>query len=125
MIHAFLIFVGGGAGAVCRHYFGLASLRLLGPGFPFGTLGVNIVGSLLMGLLIGYFLKSGSSENYRLLVATRFLGGFTTFSAFSLDFANLWMRGSTAEALGYAAISVVCSILAVFVGLMIMRGGTA
>ena len=87
-----------------------------------GTLVVNVVGSLCMGLLIGWFAKRGAtSDELRLFLATGFLGGFTTFSAFSLDFASLWERGETMSAFSYAATSVVVSILAVFAGLWFMR----
>ena len=122
MVHAFLIFIGGGLGAVARHFSGLLALRFLGAGFPYGTLFVNVLGSLAMGLFIGWLFRSGAEgSNLRLIVATGFLGGFTTFSAFSLDFANLWTRGETALALGYVATSVCLSLLAVFVGLWLMR----
>lgn len=121
MLHLALIFVGGGFGAASRHLVNGAALRMVGPGFPAGTLTVNVVGSLLMGLFIGWIVKNGASNETRLLVATGFLGGFTTFSAFSLDVANLWERGATGPALGYIAASVLLSVGAVFVGLAIAR----
>jgi len=121
MLHVLLIFVGGGAGAVCRHMVGLGGLRLFGAGFPVGTFAVNVFGSLLMGLLIGYLSKRGGSNELRLLLTTGFLGGFTTFSAFSLDVANLWTRGEVNLAIVYAALSVLLSIFAVFLGLYLMR----
>ncbi len=124
MLHAVLIFVGGGVGAVGRHFVGLAALCQFGPGFPYGTLVVNIVGSLAMGLLIGWLVRRGGSTDLRLFLATGVLGGFTTFSAFSLDFANLWERGEPTLAFGYVAGSVVVSLVAVFAGLWIMRGGS-
>ncbi len=101
-------------------------LRLAGPGFPWGTLFVNIFGSLLMGLLIGWLVKRTgvgvvSSENLRLFLATGLLGGFTTFSAFSLDVANMWQRGDTMAAFSYILASVLFSILAVFAGLWLVR----
>ena len=116
-----LIFVaaGGALGAVFRHFSGTAALRLLGPSFPYGTLFVNIVGSLMMGLFIAWLAKraGGSSNELRLFFATGFLGGFTTFSAFSLDVANMLERGAMASAAGYVIASVVISILALFMGL--------
>lgn len=123
MIHLLLVALGGAAGASLRHLSNLAALRLFGPGFPSGTLFVNVAGSLAMGLFIGWLAKrsGGSSNELRLLVATGFLGGFTTFSAFSLDFATLWRDGAAALAFGYAAASVILSILAVFAGLLLMR----
>lgn len=122
MLHTLLVFIGGGIGASLRHWTGVFTLRQFGPGFPYGTLTVNIVGSFLMGLLIGYLVRRGAVPNeVRLLLATGFLGGFTTFSAFSLDFANMWHRGEMAGAMGYAAASFFISIAAVFAGLWLMR----
>lgn len=118
-----LVILGGGLGAGARHLVGLATLRLFGPGFPVGTLAVNILGSLAMGLFIGWMAKSdmGGLQSLRLFFATGLLGGFTTFSSFSLDTAFLWQRGETVLAMGYVLGSVVLSISAVFAGLMIMR----
>lgn len=126
MIHLLLVALGGALGASLRHLSGLAMLRLAGPGYPWGTLFVNIAGSLAMGLLIGWLVKrSGagavSSENLRLLLATGVLGGFTTFSAFSLDVANMWQRGDVSAAFSYVFASVLLSILAVFLGLWLVR----
>ena len=126
MLHTMLVFLGGGLGASARHLAGQASLRLLGPGFPYGTLLVNVAGSLLMGLLIGWLVRRGGAPNeLRLFLATGFLGGFTTFSAFSLDFANLWTRGESTSAVAYAAGSVLLSLTAVFLGLWLMRSSAA
>lgn len=110
-----------------RHLANLAALRLAGPHFPFGTLFVNVAGSLAMGLFIGWLARrtGGSSNELRLLIATGFLGGFTTFSAFSLDFASLWQRGAMMEATVYALASVLLSMIAVFVGLWLLRGAPA
>ncbi|MEN0040599.1 MAG: fluoride efflux transporter CrcB [Pseudomonadota bacterium] len=121
MLHIALIFLGGGAGAVSRHLVNGVALRAVGPNFPAGTLAVNVIGSLLMGLFIGWIVKSGASTETRLLVATGFLGGFTTFSAFSLDVANLWERGAGGVALVYVVASVILSVAAVFAGLAIAR----
>lgn len=113
---------GGAVGAGCRHLVGLATLRLFGTGFPIGTLTVNILGSFLMGLLIELLaLKIDASANLRLFLATGMLGGFTTFSAFSLDVALLWERGQAANAALYIALSVGLSILALFAGLAVVR----
>lgn len=121
-----LVAVGGGIGATARHLVNIAALRLVGPGFPAGTLTVNVVGGLLMGLLAGYLARrpGGAGEALRLFLATGVLGGFTTFSAFSLDAVLLWERGQTAAALGYVLASVVLSILALLAGLAVMRGVT-
>lgn len=112
--------LGGAVGAVLRYLSGVAALRLFGAAFPYGTLLVNIVGSLAMGLVIAFLSKRvNASDELRLFLATGLLGGFTTFSAFSLDFAELWQRGEIRLALAYAVLSVLLSIGAVFSGLAI------
>jgi CrcB protein len=118
-----LVFLGGGLGAALRHLFNLAAARLFGIGFPWGTLGVNIFGSLAMGLLVAWLAAryQGADEHLRLFLATGILGGFTTFSAFSLDAVALWERGSTGAALTYVAVSVVLSIGALVAGLALGR----
>lgn len=123
MINLLLVALGGGLGAAGRHLVNLAALRSFGPGFPAGTLAVNVLGSLLMGLLVGWLAAraGGSGNALRLFLATGFLGGFTTFSAFSLDVALLWERGALGVAALYAGISVTASILALFAGLAAMR----
>jgi fluoride exporter len=123
MNHLLIVAVGGGIGAGLRHLANLAALRLFGPGFPWGTVFVNIAGSLAMGLLIGWMARraGGSSMEIRLFLATGVLGGFTTFSAFSLDFAMLWERGAIGPAASYVIGSVLVSIAAVFAGLWLMR----
>lgn len=122
MVHILLIAAGGAIGAALRHLVNLAALRLVGPGFPWGTAAINIVGSLAMGLFVGYLARRvGASEELRLFVATGIFGGFTTFSAFSLDFAVLWERGPVIPALSYALLSVVGAILALFLGLWLAR----
>lgn len=115
--------LGGAFGAGARHLVALASLRLFGTGFPVGTLTVNVVGSLVMGLLIGWLVKSDFQhvQTVRYFVATGVLGGFTTFSAFSLDTSVLWERGDTFLAIVYVVASVLLSIAAVFGGLAIAR----
>lgn len=117
-----IVFVGAGIGGVLRHGVNGASARLFGIGFPWGTLTVNIVGSLVMGLLAGYFAFRGeAAQAWRLFFTTGILGGFTTFSAFSLDTALLYERGEMVPLAAYVAGSVLLSILAVFLGLAIMR----
>ncbi|MEQ8481297.1 MAG: fluoride efflux transporter CrcB [Hoeflea sp.] len=118
----FLVFLGGGLGAVCRHAAGAAVTRLAGVAFPYGTLAVNILGSFAMGLLIAWLARrSGADAHLRLLLATGFLGGFTTFSAFSLDVATLYERGALTAAAAYVIASVAVSIVALFSGLWLMR----
>jgi CrcB protein len=124
MYHLGLVALGGAVGAGCRHLVGLAALRLFGPGFPVGTLSVNVVGGLLMGIVAGYFAlkyQGSMGQELRLFLATGILGGFTTFSAFSLDAMLLWERGALFAASAYVALSVVLSIAALALGLMIMR----
>ncbi|MDF1607000.1 fluoride efflux transporter CrcB [Hoeflea sp. YIM 152468] len=117
-----LVFLGGGLGAVSRHLSGMAMLRLSGPAFPWGTMLVNIAGSLAMGLLIAWLARRSSGDaDLRLLLATGFLGGFTTFSAFSLDAVTLYERGALTAAAAYVIASVTVSILALFGGLWLAR----
>ena len=117
----FPVMVGGAIGAGARHLVGQILLARLGPGFPWWTLSVNIAGSLLMGLLIGWLARSGGSDQARLFLGVGVLGGFTTFSAFSLEAALMIERRELATAFVYAVGSVVLSIAALFVGLMIAR----
>ena len=100
----------------------VGAARLLGYGFPYGTLIVNVVGSFLIGALAGYFaFRPGIGQHVRLFVTTGILGGFTTFSAFSLDAALLVERHAYALAAGYVAGSVAASIVALFFGLALFR----
>ena len=122
MYHFSLVALGGGIGASSRHLVNMGALRLFGTGFPAGTMAVNIVGGLLMGLLAGWLVRRGSATNeLRLFLGTGVLGGFTTFSAFSLDAVTLWQRGTWGTALGYVLGSVLASIAALLAGLWIMR----
>ncbi|WP_339763318.1 fluoride efflux transporter CrcB [uncultured Hoeflea sp.] len=117
-----LIFIGGGLGAVSRHLSGMAVMRASGPGFPWGTMVVNIIGSFVMGCLIAWLARRSSGDaDLRLLLATGFLGGFTTFSAFSLDAVTLYERGALTAAAAYVIASVTVSILALFGGLWLAR----
>lgn len=117
-----LVFIGGGIGSMLRHAANQAGTALFGVNFPSGTLFVNIAGSLAMGLVAGWFSARGhGGQLLRLFLATGILGGFTTFSAFSLDAALLWERGQTVAAVLYAGGSVLTGILAVFGGLAAMR----
>lgn len=123
MVHLLLVAAGGAIGAALRHLVNLATLRLFGPGFPWGTVAVNLAGSFAMGAFIGWLSsRSHASNELRLFIATGAFGGFTTFSAFSLDFATLYERGAFAPAFGYASVSVIGSILLLFAGLYLMRG---
>ncbi|MCK5934312.1 MAG: fluoride efflux transporter CrcB [Fulvimarina manganoxydans] len=123
MVHFLLVMAGGGLGAGMRHLSGLAAMRLLGTGFPWGTAFVNVLGSFLMGVLIELLArKVDASAAWRLFLATGFLGGFTTFSSFSLDTALLIERGSMGLAFLYVAGSVLIGIAALFAGFAVIRG---
>ena len=120
-----LVFVGAGSGGVLRYALGLAVLRLGLSGHLAAPI-VNIVGSFLMGALVAYLVgRSSWPEGWRLLLATGFLGGFTTFSAFSLDAVLLYERGQPGVAAAYVIGSVVLSIAALFAGLVAVRAMTA
>ncbi len=122
MNHLFLVMLGGAIGAGARHLTGRAALALWGPGFPWGTLIVNLVGGMLMGLLAGWLAaRASGDEALRYLLGVGVLGGYTTFSAFSLETATMLQRGDYAVALLYILASVAGSILALFAGLQIAR----
>ena len=113
-----LVFVGAGLGGTVRHGINLGAQRLSGSAPVVGTLGINVAGSLLIGLLAAYLAASvAPRETLRFFLATGVLGGFTTFSAFSLDAANLWQRGQVATAAAYVLGSVGLSLVAVMLGL--------
>ena len=119
------VFVGAGLGGMLRHAVNRASLVYFGPGFPYGTLIVNVLGGLLMGVMAELFLvKGGGSQEFRLFLTTGFLGGFTTFSAFSLDAALMWERSDYAALGAYVTGSVVMSIAALFLGMATVRSLT-
>lgn len=117
-----IVFFGAGLGGSARYAVNLAAARLLGTSFPWGTLAVNVIGSFAMGAIAEYWaLKAGLSQPMRLFLTTGILGGFTTFSAFSLDAAYLWERGQGTAAALYAAATVIVSIGALFAGLAFVR----
>jgi CrcB protein len=118
-----IVFLGAGIGGALRHGVNVGAARLWGFGFPYGTLIVNIAGSFLMGLLAGYFaFRPGIGQQARLFLTTGVLGGFTTFSAFSLDSALLIERHTYGLAAGYMVGSVAASVAALFFGLAVFRG---
>ena len=117
-----LVMIGGALGSGARFLTGRTMLAWLGPDFPYGTLTVNLLGGLLMGLLVGTLARSGGSEDVRVFVGVGVLGGFTTFSAFSLDLVTMIERGAATVALGYALASVIGAALALFAGLTLARG---
>jgi len=117
-----LVFIGGGLGSSLRHTINVLSARALGTAFPYHTFLVNISGSIVMGLIAGYLAFKGEpSQHWRLFLMTGILGGYTTFSAFSLDAALLYERGEIALALFYVLGSVAFSIAGLFAGLALMR----
>ena len=121
-----LVFAGGGAGAVLRYQTGRALTHAFGPSamtaFPWATLTVNVLGSLAMGLLAGWLARFGQGgETWRLLVGVGLLGGFTTFSAFSLELMLLIERGQAGTAFAYAAVSVLAGLTGLYLGLIAMR----
>jgi CrcB protein len=117
-----IVFLGAGLGGAMRHGVNVAALRLLGAGFPWGTLAINVTGSFVMGLVAEYFaLKSGLSPQWRLFLTTGILGGFTTFSAFSLEVALLYERGELMAAGLYVLGSVVLAVVGLFAGLYVIR----
>ena len=117
-----LVFVGGGLGSTLRHIVNVVCRRFLGTAFPYHTFIINITGSIIMGLIAGYLaFKGDASQPWRLFLMTGVLGGYTTFSAFSLDAALLYERGEIGLALFYVLGSVVFSILGLFAGLALVR----
>jgi CrcB protein len=117
-----VVFLGSGVGGMLRHGVGIAALRLMGPTFPWGTLAINLVGSALMGMMIGLFAaKSIENAELRLFVTTGLIGGFTTWSTFSLDAVTLWERGEIGAAIGYVLASLVLSVVVLAIALVITR----
>ena len=118
-----IVFVGGGLGAALRHGINLGVARWFGTTFPLATLFINVSGSLVMGLIAGYFAFRGgdASQHWRLFLTTGILGGYTTFSAFSLDSMLLYERGETALAALYVLASVALAIGGLFAGLALVR----
>ena len=116
-----LIFACAGLGGMARHAVNMAAARL-GYAFPWGTLAVNVVGSFLMGVLVAWFaLRTGVPQHVKLFLTTGVLGGFTTFSAFSLDAALMWERGALAELALYVSASVILAVVGLFAGMAAVR----
>ncbi|OXE35683.1 MAG: camphor resistance protein CrcB [Phenylobacterium zucineum] len=118
-----LVALGGAVGSAARYALGGWALRGFGPGWPYGTFAANLIGGGFIGLLTGYlaFKGGGDQERLRLLLQVGVLGGFTTFSAYSLETALMIERKAYGAALGYAVSSAVLAVLAVFAGLFLAR----
>src|SRR3977135_2549405 len=116
-----LVFIGGGLGASLRHAINMICARGLGTAFPYHTFIINITGSTVMGLIAGYLAFRGeASQPWRLFLMTGVLGGYTTFSAFSLDAALLYERGEIGLALLYVVLSVALAVGGLFAGFTII-----
>ena len=122
--------LGGAIGASCRHLFGTLALRVSGSGFAYGTMGVNVLGSFAMGVLVAWLALRGNAsenmpenmnENMRLFLGVGVLGGFTTFSAFSLDAIMMFEKKAYGPFVGYVGGSVVLSLIALLCGLVVAR----
>lgn len=121
-----IVFLGAGIGGTLRYGVYLLAARLFGQGVPLGTFIVNAIGSLLMGVIAGYFAqRTGVDQQWRLFLATGLLGGFTTFSAFSLDAALMYERGSYGALATYVIGSVLVALLAFFAGFGLFRYGNS
>ena len=119
-----LLFIGAGGalGAMLRYLVVLASSRVFGASFPYGTLTVNIVGSVLMGMIVAHAMHHESlSDEMRGLIITGFLGGFTTFSAFSLDVVSLFERGDNMAVIGYIMGSIILSVVGLMLGMSVIK----
>lgn len=115
-----IVFMGAGLGGVLRQGVNVAASRLFGPELPFGTLTVNVAGSAAMGLLTALFiLKSDLPQELKVFLTTGLLGGFTTFSTFSLDSVDLWQRGHIGLAVSYVAASLALSLAGILFGMKV------
>jgi CrcB protein len=124
MLATALVFLGGGIGSALRHGMNILCARFFGLSFPWGTFAVNLIGSFAIGWLAAFFAFRaglGWTQSTRLFLITGILGGFTTFSSFSLDFAMLFERGATTSAVLYVIGSVGISLIAIFLGLYVGR----
>ncbi len=116
------IAAGGAIGSVLRHFAGVGAAAWLGAAFPYGTLFVNVVGSFVMGVIVATFAHFGNPpQELRAFLTVGILGGFTTFSSFSLDVATLYERGQAGAAALYILLSLILSLAGIFAGMFIVR----
>ena len=121
-IPTLLVMAGGACGAALRFHLGRLLFHATGPGLPWGTFAANVIGGFAMGVLVGVLARGETpGEPWRLLLGVGLLGGFTTFSAFSLETAAMIERGDMTLGLAYALASVICAVLALFAGLVMVR----
>jgi len=122
-MNSLIVMLGGALGALGRYQFGRMATHVMGTGWPWGTIGVNIIGGFLMGTLVGWLARNGSAggEHIRLLIGVGMLGGFTTFSSFSLEVMLMIERGQWGSAAAYALLSILLSVGGLFAGLILMR----
>jgi CrcB protein len=126
MLGYVVVFVGAGTGGMLRHFMNIWIARIAGTHFPYHTLAINITGSMVMGMVAAWFaMKGGATGHLRLFLATGVLGGYTTFSAFSLDAVLLWERHEHLMAALYVGGSVVGSLIGLAAGLWIVRTALA
>jgi CrcB protein len=123
MLNLALVAIGGAFGSVCRYLLNIGATRVLGPGFPYGTLSANAIGGFLMGVLVGVLALRGGAdqEKWRLLLGVGVLGGFTTFSSFSLEAGLMIERRQLEIAALYILTSVIAAVGGLFLGLLLMR----
>lgn len=117
----FLVMLGGALGAGARYALSQLMAARIATSFPWATFSANVLGSLAMGILMGWLARGGGSETARLFVGVGLLGGFTTFSSFSLEFWMLFERGQTGAAFAYAALSVVGALMACSLGFLLFK----
>ena len=117
-----IVFLGGGLGATLRHAFNIFGASLMNTNAPIGTLTINVVGCLFMGLMAGYFaFRSNIPQKFRLFLMTGFMAAFTTFSAFSVEVVSMIERGQYYSASVYGLLTLIISIGATFIGLNLVR----